>query len=136
MDSKHHAVLQFWKQGFPVVWIAKHIGLTRQGVYSILKRFQVTGTVLSQPRSGRPISEKSKRALKVAKSRIKRNPRRSGRKMAKDLGVSQRTMVRILKNDLKVHAFKLQKAHYLTDKMKATRKEKCTELRSWLEGET
>ena len=60
--------------------------------------------------------------------RLERNPRRSGRQMAKELKISQDSIRRILKNELKVKPYKFQKAHDLTPKQKKVRLERAKQL--------
>ncbi|XP_026479502.1 uncharacterized protein LOC113385894 [Ctenocephalides felis] len=48
--------------------------------------------------------------------------------MAEELNTSDRSIRRILKNDLKVKPYKIQKAHYLTSKQQQVRLQRAKEL--------
>ncbi|CAG9831256.1 unnamed protein product [Diabrotica balteata] len=65
--------------------------------------------------------------LKV-KARLKRNPRSSGNQMVTELKISQRSMQRILKKELKVKPYKFQKAHNLAPKQKKVQLERAKEF--------
>ena len=62
--------------------------VNRQLVYRTIKRYKDTGPVLDRPRSGRPTSVSTPQLKKKIASRIRRNRRRSIRKMARDFSVS------------------------------------------------
>lgn len=66
--------------------------------------------------------------IRKVQKRIERNPRRSGRKMARELNISQRSMQRILKDELGLKPLKFQKAQDLNDKQKKVRLERAKEL--------
>ena len=95
----------------------------------MLKRLHETGNIQSRPRTGRPRSACTPRNISVVRKRLKRTPRLSLRKVARDLKISSRSIRRIVQNRIKVRAYKRQRAHYLTDGMKATRLEKCRLLK-------
>lgn len=67
--------------------------------------------------------------VKKVRKRLKRNPRRSANKMAKDLKISDRSVRRILENKLKTNPYKIQKVHQLTNEQKKLRVKKAKELK-------
>eukprot|EP00800_Vazella_pourtalesii_P015855 TRINITY_DN4383_c0_g1_i5.p1 TRINITY_DN4383_c0_g1~~TRINITY_DN4383_c0_g1_i5.p1 ORF type:complete len:293 (-),score=7.56 TRINITY_DN4383_c0_g1_i5:556-1434(-) len=69
------------------------------------------------PRSGRPKSVTTPRLKKIVMDRIRRNPRRSVRKMASELKVSLGSMQNLVKNDLHLKSFKRRTVHFLSDKI-------------------
>uniref|UniRef100_A0A914CDJ0 Transposase Tc1-like domain-containing protein n=1 Tax=Acrobeloides nanus TaxID=290746 RepID=A0A914CDJ0_9BILA len=68
------------------------------------------------PRSGRPRTSRTLRLIKVVRERIRRNPRRSMRKMVKELRISEGSVRNIVKKDLRLRLYKLKKTHLLTKK--------------------
>ena len=72
--------------------------------------------------------------VRKVKKRLDRNPRRSGRKMARQLNISQYTNRQILKNELGVKAFKIQKVQDLTKVQKKVRLVRAKELLRWTES--
>ena len=65
-----------------------------------------------RPRSGRPRTARTKKVIKAVRERVKRNPKRSARQMAKDMNVSVASMRAILKNDLQLSPYKMRKRQY------------------------
>lgn len=53
-----------------------------------------------RPRSDRPKSATTKKIIKKVKARIRRNPRRSGNEMAKELEVSRGSISNMLHDQL------------------------------------
>lgn len=89
-------------------------GIGRKLVERTVNRYIDIGSVEDRPRSGRPRSKRSPKFLKALKNRIRRNPRRTQRKMAIQMNVSSTTMSRALKVDLGLKALKRGKQHLLT----------------------
>ena len=69
-------------------------------------------------RSGRPRSANNSRNRKIIKMRVKRNPKSSMRKVARETGLNREAVRRIAKNELGIKAYKLQKVQLLTDENK------------------
>ena len=59
--------------------------------------------------------------INAVKARIRRNPKRSMRAMARDMNVSEKTIRNIVKIDLKMSSFKMQTRQHLTDLQKEKR---------------
>ena len=72
---------------------------------------------LSKPR-GRPRTIRTKGAIQKVKARSRRRKLVSSRKLARELGISRTSVRRILNNDLKLQAYKIQKEPMLTDEHK------------------
>lgn len=62
--------------------------------------------------------------IREVKARIEKNPCQSARKMAAELGISRERVQHILKNELKVKAYKLQESNETTPQQKKVRVEK------------
>ena len=92
----------------------KSRNVTRNFVYRTVTRYRQTLSVKDRSRSGRPRSTRTKNFIKAVKARIRRNPVRSGRRLAEDMNTSHRTLHRTLTKDLKLRAFKKYKSHFLT----------------------
>ncbi|VDL76526.1 unnamed protein product [Nippostrongylus brasiliensis] len=86
------------------------------------------GTIKDRVRPGRPISAATPRLTKIVERRIQRNAKRSMRKTAPDLNVSERTIRRVVKEKMAMYPHKLRKRHGLTDVQKKGRHEKCKGL--------
>ena len=103
--------------------------VSKQLVSKTIKRFKETNNLDDRPRSGRPCTAMTARNIKVVRSRIRRNPQRSARKMAAELKISRSTTMRILKNVLKVKAYKTKKVQFLSDAAKKNRLVRCKNLK-------
>lgn len=99
----------------------KSMGITWKCVYRTVCRLIDTGSIQDRPRSGRPRTARTKDRVKRIREKIRYNPIRSGRKMAKDEETSERSMRRILKKELHYKPYKKCKRHGLSDKQRAER---------------
>ncbi|EYC06502.1 hypothetical protein Y032_0075g928 [Ancylostoma ceylanicum] len=118
------ASLSLGKNGHSVSEIARLLKLHRETVRRTLKR----GTLEDLPRSGRPVSVATPRLKKLVAQRIKRDAARSMRKMATEMNVSERTMRRVVREQLSMFPYKYQKKQGLTEAQKKARREKCLGL--------
>lgn len=113
----------------------KNTEISRAFVYKVITRYKETGTNADRQRSGRPRSVRTPQAIKVVRERIRRNPERSGRKLASELGMSKTSMQLLLKSDLKMRAYKKSKVHGLTASTIAKRKKRSEHILQWHEGD-
>lgn len=122
------AVVELHMKGIRNFKICRLLNLTKQKVSRIVTRFHEVGDLNDRPRSGRPRTVDTPAVRKVIRERIRRNPRRSMRKMAVEIGVDEKSVRNIVKGRLGLRPYKFQKSHWLTDKMKAVRLERCRML--------
>ena len=104
--------------------------VNRKFIYRTNQRYTQTGSVEDRHRSGRPLSATTSENTRKVRDRLRRNPRRSARKMAGDLGISERSVRRVLKSRLHTHPYKIQRVQALTDKQKATRLQRAKALKA------
>ncbi|KAI6658361.1 MhmaT1 transposase [Oopsacas minuta] len=100
----------------------------RKFVYRTILRYKQTGGVKDNARSGRPSSVTTPRLAKRVRERIRRNPRRSMRKMAVDLQVSRHSIQNVVNTKMGMYSFKRKKVHHLTDQVKQKRMSRCKGL--------
>ena len=77
-------------------------------------RFEEISSITDRPQSGHPCSSRTPNLINSVKEKIRHNPRKSMRKMAKKSKISPRTMGRICQDDLKVSPYKLQKRQLIS----------------------
>jgi len=139
MEGKREAVISLHCAGKTQVSIAKSLDVAQSTVSKALKRFKEKGDFKDRSRCGRPRSKRSVSKIKAVRERIRRNPRRSMRKMAKETNMSARTMGRLVHDDLKMSSFTLQKRQSLSETVKSKRHERSkillNELKSGTAGE-
>jgi transposase len=127
-ESQRAVILQLHVRGERNCDIAKILQISKQSVSRAIIRYQELDSLSDRPRSGRPLSATTGRIKSIIRSKIRRNPRRSMRKMAQEVGVSEWSIRNIVKNKLKLKPYKIQPVHLLTEKMKTTRLQKSKEL--------
>ena len=80
--------------------IAKTLSIGRLTVWKTLKRFNERGHLSDHPRSGRPCSQQSTAMIKCIQEKIRRNPKRSIRRLAKTSEMNPRTIRQLVHEDL------------------------------------
>ena len=88
--------------------------VSRSGVYKVINRFKSSGSYLSKVRNTLPRPVRTKKLVNAIRSKQRRNPQRSARKMAKETSVSHMTIQNVLKKDLKSHPYKKVKRQLLS----------------------
>ena len=121
MSDKRAAIIQLHRAGKTNSEILKLLKAPRSTVYHTVSRFKELQSTDDRPRSGRPRSSRTPKVINAVKARIRRNPKRSMRAMARDMNVSEKTIRNIVKIDLKMSSFKMQTRQYLTDLQKEKR---------------
>ena len=94
---------------------------SRSNVYKILKRLKETGSALPKVKSTPSSKVRMSKLIKNTRVKIRRNPRRSVRKLIFASGVSYGTMQTVLKNDLNLSPCKIIKAQLLSQATKTKR---------------
>ena len=122
--SQRDAIIQLHCAGKTNPEIIKLLKAPRSTVWKVVKRYQDLGTASDRPRSGRPRTARTPAKIKCIKERIRRNPKRSMRKMAKSLDMDEKTVRNIVKKDLKLSPFKKTNSQQLTDLQKQKRLER------------
>ena len=103
----------------------KTFGVSRNFVYYTIKRYKETSSMQDRQRSGRPRSVRTPANIKIIRERLRRNPCRTQKKLALQTNISRVSINRILKYDLKVKAYSRRKVHYLNDRLREMRRERC-----------
>lgn len=119
MEADPLIVLKFFKDEIlkKVGWDGKR----QRFVERTVKRLRETGSVTDRPRSGRPRTARTKERIKRIREKIRRDPCRSGRKMAKEEETSEPSMPRIIRRHLRFKPYKKCKRHGLSEVQKGER---------------
>ena len=91
-----------------ILHAGKEMKLNRMFIKRTLDRFQETQSTEDRPRPGRPKSCRTPVAIKKIRDKIRRNPRQSMRKMAKEQGMSPKTMRSLVTRDLRMRLYQMQ----------------------------
>ena len=124
MEAKRSKIISLFESGKSAGEIFKMLGqenFSRKLIYRTIKRYKETGSFNDKARSGRPRTERTIGLKAKVQKRIVRNPRRSMRKMARDFGVSSRTIRRVVHDQLGLKSLKRRKVHMLTKSIREKR---------------
>ena len=94
--------------------IAKELQIRRETVWKVVKKFRETGQSSNRLGQGRKRTVQTKRMVKNTREKLRTNPLRSATKLTTETEISQTSMRRILKEDLKTFPYKVQKRYELT----------------------
>ena len=108
--------------------IAKELQMQRETVWKVDKKFREKSQTSNRPGQGRKRTIRTKRMVNNTRENLRTNPRRSATKLAAEAGISQTSMRRILKENLKTFPYKMQKRHELTPTHERMRVERCRHL--------
>lgn len=104
--------------------LLKPLNITKKFNYRTIKRYNDMGLVDDRPRSGRPRQTRTPAVIEAVAERIRRNPLRKQKIMAREIKIPPRTMSRIIKQDLNLGAYRRSTGQRLTAalrKIRATR---------------
>uniref|UniRef100_A0A914CLB2 Transposase n=1 Tax=Acrobeloides nanus TaxID=290746 RepID=A0A914CLB2_9BILA len=100
-------------------------------VSDAIKRFEESGSNKDRPGRGRKKTARSKENIHRVKRMIKRNPKSKGnttRRLAKKIDIDQRQIWEILRQDLKLKPWTLQKRQKLNEQVKQKRLDRFSAL--------
>lgn len=104
-----------------ILKMGKHLNMNAMFIKRTLDRYAETRDVQDRPRTGRPRSQRTKKLIKAVREKIRRNPRRSIRKLAKEHHISVTSMHTVCRKDLGTYPYKLQKCQMLSEITKQKR---------------
>lgn len=88
--------------------------VSRSGVFKVIKRFKDTGSYSPRVRSTPPRPVRTEKLVNSIRMKLRRNPQRSAREMAKAANISHTTVQNLLKKDLKCLPYKKVKRQLLS----------------------
>lgn len=106
----------------------KPLKINLRFVYRAIKLFEDTGDINDHERSGRPRIVRTPRAIAAVRSRLNRNPVRKQKILSQEMNISERSVSRIIGDDLRLGAYKRQTGQLLTAALKENRVKKCKRL--------
>ena len=127
-------ILKIHSLGYKVTFISRILDMPNLTVWNIIRKFQTTKEVADLPRTGRPKCIRTPKKIKAIRERVQRNPKRSMRKMASEVGIRKSSIHRLIHEDLKMKSQVLQKHQFLSDLQKKKRLERCKILHDEIES--
>ncbi|KIH66532.1 hypothetical protein ANCDUO_03140 [Ancylostoma duodenale] len=135
-NPKRAVIIEMYKRGLPSKKISSLLGSPIRTVQNAIKRFKELGTNADRRGRGRKHTVVVPRMIKTVRELIRRNPRRSMRKMARNLGIGRTSVRKIVRKKLNLRSFRMRTAHFLNDRMKVIRWQRCKELLKRFAGDT
>ncbi|KAM8707532.1 hypothetical protein ACLKA7_005075 [Drosophila subpalustris] len=115
MSSKRCAILELFRQGNRQCEIVRLLDVPRQTVSKAIRRFNELGHEGDRPGRGRKSTVNNSANRQIIRKRVKRNPRVSMRKIARETGIKRESVRQMAKKHLGLKPYKLQKVQLLTD---------------------
>ncbi|QQP48832.1 Transposase, partial [Caligus rogercresseyi] len=137
--EKREAIVKLYQKGHScrvIVEALKPMKVSKSNISYTIQRFKETNSFADRPKSGRPRSVRTKKLVEATRIKIHRNNKRSIRKMALEVGVNREVMRKIVREDLGVKPYHLQKRQLLSDATVDKRLERSRVLRNWLKSRT
>ena len=131
-ESKREAITELLKNNVPTSTIMKTLKVNKMFVWRCQKWLQETGGAHRRQGSGRPRTQRSRGLIKAVRSKVAPNPARSISNLAREYSVSRRTMGRVVKEDLGLYPYKLQRRQLLSSATKMKRMTRAKILKTWL----
>lgn len=104
------------------------LGISRMFVYRTIDRFLGTSSVDDNKRSGRPRTVRTAQAVNAVRARIRRNPLRKQKILSREMKIKPRTLSRIIKDDLKLGAYRRYTGHTLNRTLMSKRVDRSKKL--------
>ena len=122
MAVDRNTIVTLLKKGEINSCIAKKQHTRRETVWKVVKKFKESCETC------RKRTVQTKRLVKNTREKLKRNSRRSAAKMAAEAGISQTSIRRILKEDLRTDPYKMHKMHELSTTHERMRLDRCQHI--------
>ena len=112
--TKHGAKIELCHTGTSISKIIKQLKVPKSTIYDVVSRYKELGNTKDHPKSRPPHSCCTKNNIKVVRERVRRNSKRSMRKMVRDKILDPKSIRTIVETDLKLSSMKLKKHQQLT----------------------
>jgi hypothetical protein len=105
---------------------------TRNTILLWVNNFRASGSALKRKPTGRPRTARTPENVETVRASIEQSPSRPARKHAAALGLSDRSLRRILHTDLKMHPYKMVFAQELNERDYERRSALCMEIEQYV----
>ena len=127
-NPKRTSIVDLHLVGMKTKYIAKTLCVPPRTVRRTVNLFKTTGGTADRRRPGRPPTAVSKANVTKIRKRIECRPKLSMRKMARDLGISDFPVRKIVHEKLNIKSYKIYRTAGLTSANMAKRVARCKEL--------
>lgn len=125
------ALFKCGKSESEIYKLLKNLKISRMFINRAIKRYNELSGVQDRVRSGRPRSVRTPETIKAVRERIRRNPLRKQKILSRELNISNRSMCRLVRDDLSMKAYRRSTGHLLTARLKEIRLTRCKRLLQW-----
>ena len=132
-DEKRVAIATLLRAGSSIAEVKEVLNVSRVTIWKVKKLMIAEKDILTSKSSGRPRTARTARTVMKVKRRIKKDPNRSLRSIACEIGVSPRTVRRIVKEE-GWRSLKKQKIPLLSKTTRQTRVVRARKLLTNLKG--
>lgn len=108
--------------------LLKPLKISKKFIYRAVKRYLEVSSVDDKARSGRPRTSRNSAVVKAVREKIRRNPLRKQKIMAREMKIPTRTMSRIIKQDLGLGAYRRTTGQRLTATLRNIRAKRAKAL--------
>ena len=126
--EKKEAIVTALLAGKTSQTIQNELRVCRKAIYNVQRYLKERGTLARKPGSGRRPTATTSRLVNLVRSRVARNPISSMRRIARDVGVSDWSIRKIVKDRLKARSLARTKRFLLTDSLKSSRLDRCKKI--------
>ncbi|PIO57586.1 hypothetical protein TELCIR_20996, partial [Teladorsagia circumcincta] len=128
VSPRRSTIAYLASSGLSASEIARRLQMPSRTVQRLVKQYREEGNIEPRKRTGRPRTKNTPRIRKIIKKGVVRNDGVSLNKIAKDLGVSRRTVQVIVERDLHLRSYRIYRGHTLTEAAMKNRLEKAKAL--------
>lgn len=131
MSAKRSVVQFYFDQGYStpeIVRLLKKEKISKQFVYYTIQKLRDTGSIQDRKRTGRPRTVRTPELQKKIRRILKKNPQRSLNKLSQKLNISDRSLRRVVHEDLGLKTYKKRKHHGLNVAQRKKRVDRCRML--------
>nr|pir hypothetical protein F26H9.3 - Caenorhabditis elegans [Caenorhabditis elegans] len=121
-------IVRFHRNGVAAKSIARRLKVSEKLVSTTIARFKELGNFSDRSGRGRPPTVTTPAMIKKVRGRFRHNSGRSVCAMARELKISQSSLCRMVKNNLKLKAYKKSTCQFLSEAAKIKRKDRAMNL--------
>ena len=132
-ERRRATVIELYRAGRTsgeIFEMLKNDGFHRSFIHRTINRFSETGSFKDRVRCGRPRSVRTEKVKKAVAARVRRNPKRSIRKMSAEMKISRSSLDRVVKEELMLSSFKRRKVHHLNASIRKKRVDRSRVLKT------
>lgn len=133
-ENKRKRVADLLRAGIAPKVAATTVGVSKVTAYDVKKSIDQGKSLDRKPGSGGHNKIRSQDLVEEVRDKISEDPTTSMTQMAKELEVSDRTVRRVVHEDLGMHSFVRTQRHLLTTAMKARRLERCKKVLAYIKA--